>query len=169
MRQLLQSLKNAHRLWLALAFLYAVAHLLLLRKADPRVALLFLVPPTIAFLILSFAKPGRASRFVCRLFLAMVTMAILLGEFRAFLPNLQPQFPGVPQQQDRILTFYVGVYLFFILGFLPPFVFALSLRRHSRGEPAELSQATCILGFMTWALMMLGFVANLPQLLKAML
>lgn len=169
MRWLLRSLENAHHLWLALAFLFAVANLFLLRNADPRVVLLFLVPPTLAFLILSSPNPGRASRFACRLFLGMVTTAIVLGEFRALIPNLRPLFPGVPQQQDRILTFYVGVYLVFYLVLLPPYVFVISLRRHGRAEAVTLSRSTCILGLMTWALLVLGLVAGIPQLLKAML
>jgi hypothetical protein len=169
MHRLIQFLENAHRFWGALAFLYAVAHLFLLRNADPRVALLFLVPPTLAFLTLSSPKAGRGSRFACRLFLAMVIMAIVLGESPALLPNLRPQFPGVPQQLDRILTLYCGVYMFFLFGFLPPFVFVLSLRQNSAGKSTELSRITCILGLMTWALLMLALVASIPQLLKAML
>jgi hypothetical protein len=167
-RQLRQWLENGHKLWLVAAFIYAIGHLLILRNGDPRAVFLFLVPPILAFGILSSPKPSRPMRFAAQLFLGLVAVAIILGEQPLILQNMRPLFPGVPREQDRVLTFYLGAYSLFIMGFLPGYVFIVSLYRHSRGEAASLTKPTCYLGLATWLLLLTGLIAGIPHVMKAM-
>ena len=161
-------LENGHKLWLVAALAYAVGHLLILRNGDPRVVVLFLVPPILAFGTLSSPKSSRPMRFAARLFLGLVAVAIILSEQRLFLQNMRPHFPGVPREQDRVLTFYLGAYSLFVMGFLPGYVFIVSLYRHSRGEVAALSKPTCYLGLATWLLLVTVLIAGIPHFMKAM-
>lgn len=159
---------NAHNLWLIAALIYAVAHLAMLRNGDLRPVLLFLVPPLMAFGLLSAPKATPPARFAAKLFLGLVTVAIILAEQPFILQNMKPHFPGVPKAQDRILTFYTGAYLLFIMGFLPAFACGVSLYRHSRGEPAALAKPICYLGLVTWFLLMIGMIGNIPLVIAAL-
>ena len=159
---------SGHKLWLAAALVYAVGHVMILGNGDFRDVLLFLVPPVAAFGVLSSPKASRTARFAAQLFLGLVAVAIILAEQPWILQKMRPQFPGVPRQQDRILTLYGGAYLLFIAGFLPGYVFIVSLYRHSRGEAAAaLTKPTCFLGLATWLLIVTVMVASIPQVIKA--
>lgn len=161
-------IEKGHKLWLVASLVYAAGHLIILRNGDARVVLLFLVPPILAFGILSSPKSSRPMRFAAQLFLGLVAVAIILSEQPLILQNMRPLFPGVPRAQDRVLTFYSGAYLLFIMGFLPGYVFIVSLYRHSRGEVASLTKPTCYLGLATWLLLLTGLIAGIPHVMKAM-
>lgn len=161
-------LHDSHNLWLIAALIYAVAHLGMLRNGDLRPVLLFLVPPLLAFGILSSPKATRPTRFAAQIFLVLATIAIILAEQPFILQNMKPHFPGVPKDQDRILTFYTGAYLLFIMGFLPPFACGVSLYRHSRGERAALAKPICYLSLVTWLLLLIGLIGNIPRAFKAL-
>ena len=167
-RQLWEWLENGHKLWLVAALIYAAGHLIILRNGDPGAVGLFLVPPFVAFGVLSSPTSSRPMRFAAQLFLGLVAAAIILAEQPLFLQNMRPNFPGVPREQDRVLTFYLGAYSLFVIGFLPGYVFIVSLYRHSRGEVAALSKPTCYLGLATWLLLVTVLIAGIPHFMKAM-
>lgn len=161
-------LHDAHNFWLMAALTYAVTHLAIFRNGDLRPVLLFLMPPLFAFGVLASSKATPPARFGAQLFLALVAIAIILAEQPSILQNMKPHFAGVPKAQDRILTFYMGAYLFFIMGILPGFAFGVSLYRHRRGEHAVLAEPICYVGLMTWVLVLMGMVSGIPRLLKAL-
>jgi hypothetical protein len=159
---------DTHNFWLIAALVYAVAHLAVFRNGDLRPVLLFLVPPLFAFGTLASPKATPPARFAAKLFLGLVTLAIILAEQPFILQNMKPQFPGVPNTQDRILTFYTGAYLLFIMGILPGFACGVSLYRHARGEHATLAKPICYLGLGTWLLLMVGMIGGIPVAIKAL-
>src|SRR5262245_28193215 len=62
-----------------------------------------------------------------------------VGAFVSPIPAL-PNLGGVARQldpeRDRILAWYIVVYLEFLMGVLPAFLFIRALRKHRAGEPA---------------------------------
>jgi Na+-driven multidrug efflux pump len=144
------------------ALLVAVAALILLRGVDARIVLLFGLPPTLAALYTG-ARSSRGTRRIAWAFLG----AIGLGSLIAPLPQLFPKLGGfaqLPPEQNRMLTWYVGVYAVWLAVVLPVHVFVGGLRAHGRGEPALLSEFTCSLGLVAvvlFSLVMPGVLALL--------
>ena len=140
----------------AVAPLVPVAALIILRGLDPRIILLFGLPPTFAALYTS-VRFSQATRSIAWAFLGMIG----LGSIVAHVPSLFPKLGGVARQlaswQDRTLTWYAGVYLVWFFGVLPLYLFGGSLRAHWEGRLAPFSRPTCYLGLAATALLWMGF------------
>jgi hypothetical protein len=155
-------LRHVRRHGLAALFVSAWS-LALLRGLDLRIVLLFGLPPVFAGLHTG-SNSSRATRRVAWAFLVLVS----LGYVVAHVPQLFPNLGGVERRlepwQDRMLTWYVAVYLTWIFGVLPAHLFLGSLRAHRQGERAPFSRFTCRLGLFAAALCCLslpGFLASL--------
>ena len=138
------------------ALLIAIAALIVLRGFDPRIILLFGFPPTFAALHTS-AKFSRATRWVAWAFLGMVGLGSFVAHFPAMFPKLGGVAPQLALWQDRMLTWYVGMYIVWLFGVLPIHLFCGSLRAHRKGRLAPFSRPTCYLGLATTALLWIGF------------
>lgn len=136
--------------WTVAVFLGAVLRLFLLRDLEGRVLFLFLVPPVFAFLF-KHRSSRRSTRIVAVSFLTVVS----LGEGLSYLPELFPQMGGVdrrlPPSQDRLLTWYVVVYLLYLFLVVPLFLFVRALVDRARQQPAEFTRFTCVLGLIACA------------------
>jgi hypothetical protein len=110
------------------------------------------------------ASCSAATRRVAWAFLAAVAFgAIVAHEQRLF-----PALGGVDRRlgivQDRVLTWYVGVYAFWACVVLPSHLFMGSLRNHRRGTPAAFSRFTFYLGLGAVILMCIGLPSVLGLL-----
>jgi hypothetical protein len=145
------------------AIIIAVVALILLRGLNLGTILLFGFPPAFAALHIGagFSWP---TRLVAWAFLGMIG----LGDIVAHVPRLFPRLGGVEPQlalwQDRMLTWYAGVYLIWFFGTLPMHLFGGSLLAHRKGLPAPFSRPTCYLALATMALLWIGFPRALAML-----
>jgi hypothetical protein len=154
-----------HLIAAAVVLAYAAAHLAVNPNIE-RAMLLYFVPSVLAMLLLTVNLVRGANPEVivlCQVFLDMIAVAVLLGELQFFLPIFKPQFPGMPPQQDRILTCYFIAYIAFFWIILPPYLLGDSLYRHYRKRPAAISLPTCYLGTITWHATLILLVALLPR------
>jgi len=105
----------------AAVLVQAVAHLAVNPNFE-RAVLLYFLPPLIALFLISINLIRGTNWTVivlCQIFLNMIAFAVVLGELPFVLPNLKPQFPGMPPQQDRVLVFYFAAYALFLAASLP--------------------------------------------------
>jgi hypothetical protein len=146
-----------------LALAMAVVSLAQLRGISAGLVLLFGLPIVFAALHTN-ASCSAATRRVAWAFLAAVAFgAIVAHEQRLF-----PALGGVDRRlgivQDRVLTWYVGVYAFWACVVLPSHLFMGSLRNHRRGTPAAFSRFTFYLGLGAVILMCIGLPSVLGLL-----
>ena len=166
-RRILWLIDNIHWIWVAAALAYAVTLLALLPNVE-RAMLLWFVPPLLACFLLALNKINRTNPEViclCKVFLSMVAVAVLLGEQRVLFANLKPQFPGMPAQQDRILTFYFMAYALFLWVLLPGYLLGNSNYLHYHRRPAPISLPTCCIGTATWLGVMALLAALTPRII----
>ena len=144
--------------WTIAVFLAAIAQLFLIRSLDIRILLLFLLPPLLAFAF-KHSSERHSSRLVAALFLTSVSM----GEILAHLPSLFPELGGVDSrlapEQDRMLAWYVAVYLLYALMVLPLFLFIRGLIDHRRQRVAQFSRFTCVLGVLACLVVAPGLIS----------
>lgn len=135
----------------------AVVFLVLLRGLDPRIFLLFGLPPLFAALHTAPQFSPR-TRGVAWTFLG----ALGLGSVIAFESQVFPNLGGVDARlerwQDRMLAWYIAIYINWLAGVLPIHVFVGSLKAKRRGEPTEFSRFTCYLGLSTVPLLWPGLL-----------
>jgi hypothetical protein len=136
------------------ALVFAVLQLLWLRGLDIRFILLFGLPPFVAVVALQRGKTAAARRLAAA-FLISIGVGVIVAHAPALFPRLQTGFPGLPQVQDRLLSWYTGVYLSFVTV-SPLVIFARDLWVRRRREPVKFSRFTCILGLFTVGLFLLG-------------
>jgi hypothetical protein len=130
--------------------------------------LLCFVPPILACLLLAtntINGTNPAVVLLCKVFLSMIAVAVLLGEQRILFANMKAQFPGMPPRQDRVVTFYFVAYALFLWVFLPAYLLGTSIYLHWRRRPAPISLPTCCVGALTWIGTMSALVALTPRLL----
>ncbi len=125
---------------------------------------IFFIPPTMAFLFL-ICNTGKFNKTVlagCRLFLGMIGTSVFLSHLPFVLPNLKPQFPGLPPQQDRIICFFLVAYGLFLWCFCPAYVLGNFLYRDYKGISQRESRPIMYAGLACWLLTMgflvIGFV-----------
>jgi hypothetical protein len=164
--RLILTLHVLHMFVAAAVLVQAVAHLAVNPNFE-RAVLLYFLPPLIALFLISINLIRGTNWTVivlCQIFLNMIAFAVVLGELPFVLPNLKPQFPGMPPQQDRVLVFYFAAYALFLWVLLPPYLLGSALLQHYRKQPASISLITCCLGAVTWTGIMITFVALSPRL-----
>ena len=146
-------IKTAHDVFALAVLGRAVIQFANLPNAE-RAMLLYFIPPILAFLFIT-CDTGNFNPTVvrgCRLFLSTIAITVLLAELPFVLPNLKPQFPGLPRQADRTLVFYFGAYALFLWITFPAYVFGMSLYLHARGLPGGMSRAILYTGCVCWLL-----------------
>lgn len=131
--------------WTIAAFVAAVLGLMRLRGVDFGTLILFLAPPTAA-LFWRQHSTRQSTRVLCVLFLSLIDVGVALADVEALLPNLGGVDRALSPTHDRILTWYVLVYLLFLTLALPLVLFARGLLDHHSGRPAQFSKPTCVLG-----------------------
>ena len=146
------------------ALLLAIVHLILLQGVSVGALWLFVLPPLVAVAMLR-RSTAKGERRLALVFLFLVALGAAVAPFPDILPKLGGVDRRLPAESDRLLTWYLVVYLLFFVGIMPARFLAANLRRHRRGEPAEISRFTCYLGVLTLALMW----PVLPVLLGALL
>jgi hypothetical protein len=152
LKTFLKLFENVHNIWLIIAFIFAVGNLFLLQNADKSILILFLLPPLYAILVLGSPTSAFSKRALASLFLFCISVGIIIGPFHDILPNIN-KFPKLPLTQNRILSFYLDIYLLFLFAIIPPCMFVGSLLRHKQGQPAKFSKFTCYFGLFAWILL----------------
>ena len=133
--------------WTIAAFLVAVIQLFLLRGLDVRILLLFLVPPFIAF-VYRHASDRPSTRAVAAVSRTLFAAGVTLSMTKDVFPELGGVDPDLSAKHDRILAWYVIVYLMYVGAVLPLVLFIRALVDHRRKRKAEFSKTTCILGLI---------------------
>lgn len=157
--------ERAHRVCLAVGFLFVVAHLFLLSHADIRVLLLFLFPPLFAIFVANRPDASSMLLVLAYAFLMLIGVGVIAGCDPRLLPKMN-EFPQLPPFEGRILTFYLAVYLLFLWVILPPCIFGRELWRRRCEKPTQFSRMTSYLGLFTWGLLMLGLTQAIPRLIE---
>jgi hypothetical protein len=159
----LRILNLAHDIVAFAILIHAAIGLAALPNA-PSPVLGFFIPPTMAFLFL-ICNTGKFNRTVlagCRLFLGLIASFVLLAHLPFVLPNLKPQFPGLPPQQDRVVCFYLVAYALFLWVFCPAYVLGISLYRDYNRISPNMAWPILYAGLACWLLTMgflvIGFV-----------
>jgi hypothetical protein len=134
----------------------AVFHLTLLRGLRLWPLATFVAPPAIAFAI--FHRGGTGPRRIALAFLILVAAGALVAPLPALFPKLGGVDRGLPVEADRLLTWYLAVYLLFITGVVPVWAFVSSIQLHRAGREAQLSSFTCYLGLATVAILFPGML-----------
>ena len=147
-----------------LALAIAVGFLVALRGLSPAIILLFGVPPTIAALMTGAQRVSPRTRLVAWTFLAAVGIGAAIAHVPQIFPKLGGVDPQLPRWQDRMLTWYAAVYLFYFQSVVPLHACIGTLQAYRRGEPTQLSRPTCYLGLFTSGLLTLLFPFILPIL-----
>jgi len=151
-QRFLTILHVAHLSFVAVVLSRAAAHLANNPNVE-RAVLLYFVPPLIAAFLIAVNLINATNPAVialCQIFLSLIAVAVLLAELPQVMPNLKPQFPGLPPQQDRILVFYFFAYFLYLWILLPPYLLGTSLYQHYRKRVAGISWTTCLAGSLTW-------------------
>jgi tetratricopeptide (TPR) repeat protein len=146
------------------ALIVAATILFVLSGLDPRVVVLFAVPPAFAAV---FIRAGSATqRTIAWAFLAMIGIGSVIAHLPMLFPNLGGINPQLANWGDRMLTWYAAVYILWFIGVLPVYAFCSNLAAHKQGRPAWLSPFTCCLGLLTTALVWTGMAVAAPIILK---
>jgi hypothetical protein len=149
--RLVGAVHRIHKGWMIAAFVAAAGNLFLLRHLDPRILLLFLLPPGIALLITGSRGRSPTARVLATAFLVCLAAGIVLSHFPTALPGMR-SYPELPVTEDRLLTWYTLVYTFFIMVIVPPVGLASQLLRRRRGVPNSFSPITSWAGLALWLL-----------------
>jgi hypothetical protein len=123
--------ERGHHAGMAVLFLAAVGRLFLVRGASLGGLLLFFGPPLFAYIYLVAPDGWVWTRRLAGSFFVSVAIGILLAPMHRILPRLNG-FPNLPLTDNRLLSWYVCVYLAYLVGVLPPYVAVrnLWLRSH---------------------------------------
>ena len=129
------------------ALMIAVGSLLLARGLNPFIVIVWILPPALA--VFWIRSPNTANvRWIATSFLTLIGMGVIVAPIPALFPKLGGVERNLPAWQDRLLTWYVGVYAFYFLSVAPLYAFIRNLRSHRRGEPAVLARPICWLGLV---------------------
>ncbi|HXT60370.1 MAG TPA: hypothetical protein VN699_17135 [Pirellulales bacterium] len=150
-----ESAERLHHAALAAAFLAAVGRLMFVQGAPLRVLWLFGMPPLFAYCVLRSQRSSPGARLLAWLFFALIAMGVLLAPMQRLLPWLNG-FPQLPAAENRLLSWYLGVYLAYFLGILPPYISVRNLRQHARGQDVDFGPPTCWPMLFTWGLIVFG-------------
>jgi len=133
--------------WTIAAFLVAVLNLFHLRNADLEVLFFCLLPPSMALIAKDFSD-RLSTRIVALLFLLSIGAGVPIASAERVLPELGGMDEGLASRNDRILAWYAVVYLAYVFGALPLFLFGRGLLDHLRKRKAQFSVFTCVLGLV---------------------
>jgi hypothetical protein len=147
-----------------LSLLIATGRLILIQGLSVAVLFLFVAPPLVALLLIHRSQ-RLGPRLLAHTFLLLLVIGVVVAQFPAVLPKLGGFNRALPIEADRLLSWYSAVYTLFLMGIGPTAYFVSNYLAHRRGEPAELSRLTCVLGLFTMTLVCLV----LPRLLGALL
>jgi hypothetical protein len=152
-----------HHVGIAITLLIAVVRLCLVNGISISALLIFLVAPTLAYLVATRGRQPLA--WIAESFLLLIAMGVILASFE-LLPPVFNEFPKLPRADNRLLSFHLWVYTLYVAGIIPPYAFGRSLWHHRRGERAELAPFICCLGLATWAVCMAIAVGAFIHLLN---
>ncbi|WP_206678777.1 hypothetical protein [Alienimonas chondri] len=153
-----------NHLWTAVAVLAIFPQLVTLRGLDAGALLVFVAPVLVACIV-SMHRPATRGVFLANMFLSLLALGLLIAEEPALFPALGGVDKRLPPRSDRILTWYCGVYLIFVCSVVPIHFFVSCLQKRAAGEPAQLHPVICIAGSMTAAVLGLGMVPVLVEVL----
>jgi hypothetical protein len=138
------------------ALLLAAAPLFWLRGLDFGLIVLVGLPPFLA-VFFTRRKVPPVTRRIAWTFLVLIGLGALVADSPALFPKLGGFERRLNPWQDRMLTWYGAVYVFWFLVVLPTSLFLGSLRAHREGRPAKVSRPTCYLGLVTTGLLALTY------------
>ena len=133
----------------------AVLAMSAVRGMSASIVLLFGLPVTLAWFK---EKTGRTeqTRWAARSFLLAIGIGSLLAAFPQVFPALGGFAKGIGGYTDRVLSFYIGIYLGWAFGVVPITLFRDSLSAASRGETPQFSKTTCYLGLAVSVILCIG-------------
>lgn len=134
--------------WTVAVFLAAVVRVFLLKGLDLRVFVLFLLPPFFAY-IHALKSERRSTQIVAAAFLTAIDFGIALAPVTWLFPKLD-LMGNLSSHDNRLLSWYLVVYLLYVFEVLPLFLFIRTIRDHWLKRKAMLSKFTCILGLVAW-------------------
>ena len=116
-----------------IAMLIAGYYLVELRGVEARQFILFGIPPLVAVL---FTRHGKSvtTRSMAWSFLGMVGVGSLIAATPALFPNLGGIDRQLGVHHDRMLSWYTGVYIVWVIGVLPICLFRKCLKDHREGR-----------------------------------
>jgi len=132
--------------WTIIVFALAVIQLFLIVR-QIRVFIVFFFPPLMAYIFRQNAK-SNSTKFVCTCFLSLIAFGVVVGSYPRLFPNLPSMDERLTQRVNRILAWYLFVYLLFLSSVFPFHIFILNLVKHKRNLNPELSKFTCWLGLI---------------------
>lgn len=133
--------------WTIAAYLTAVLELFLLRGLDFRALVFFLIPPSVVFYWRNCSE--RAStRLLSALFLSLIGAGVSLAKIERLFPNLGGVDGGLSPAHDRILSWYMTVYILYVTFLLPLLLFGRGLLDHRNRRAPMFSKFTCVLGLI---------------------
>lgn len=136
------------RVWTAICVFAIVVLLIAVRGFDVRQLLLFVVPVLLALLMSSKQPPTRGTA-LAKVFLSFLAFGLLVAKLPWLFPKLGGVDPLLAAESDRLLAWYLAVYLPFFSFVVPCHYFTSELQQHRLGKPASLSRFTCRLGLAT--------------------
>jgi hypothetical protein len=162
-----QFAERMHHAALAAIFLAAVGRLFFVQGFSLGVLILFCEPPLFAYVYLRAPDTSVWTRRLAWLFFALIGVGILLAPMQGVLPRLNC-FPKLPRTENRLLSWYMAVYLFYMPGVLPPYIALRNLWLQWHRKPVEFSRPTCWLMLFVWGLLMLAFVGGAGKFIAIM-
>ena len=163
-RQRLVWLAKAYRVWSLGLFAVAILHLILVGQFKNYFAAFLVILPFSTALIMSYQFGERTSGWIVT-FLILVDLGVIIAPEQQILPKLN-MFPQIPRTQNRILSWYILVYISLQFVALPPVAFFRSLRTAWRGNQPTLSPWICLLGFAVWILVVTIFTLWVMYIFK---
>jgi hypothetical protein len=159
--------ERLHHVALVAVFLTAVGRLFFVRGFSLGGLVLFCEPPLFAYVYLRVPDTSVWTRRLAWSFFALIAIGILLAPIQGILPRLNC-FPDLPRTENRLLSWYMAVYMFYMPGILPPYIAVRNLWLRSHERPADFSRPTCWLILFAWSLLMLALGGGARQLFDIM-
>ncbi len=134
-----------------IALFIAVASLARLKGLTIGTVIVFGLPPLYAALC-TRARFSRKTRLVAWSFLCAIGVGAIVTPVLQRIPNLVPAHPELGPSDFLMILWYGTVYLIWLTGVMPLYVFVGNLRAHKRGLPIQINPAICYLGLFTFGL-----------------
>ena len=141
---------GAYRRWSLAVFVGAVIALLRVGEIKSFVFGFIVLFPFSMALWLAYRMRNATSRWIIA-FLVLVDLGVIFAPAHQIFPRLN-FFPEISRTQNRILSWYIVVYVTLQFGVAPPIAFVRSLRTAWRGGKPALATWICVFGFAVWGL-----------------
>lgn len=141
---------QAYRHWSLAVFIGAVIDLLRVGNSKSFFFGFVVLFPFGMALWLAYLTRNATPRWIIA-FLVLVDIGVIFAPAHQIFPWLN-FFPEISQTRNRILSWYILVYVTLQFGVAPPIAFVRSLRTAWHGGKPSLATWICVFGFAVWGL-----------------